>query len=450
MNQTREHHHEEKSKRHQAQLAYDKRLEHYLKCIIELDVGPTQMPEEIVQEMEQLEKTITRLRRKIQEAEEAYNAPQGKQSGRKPLGSQKKKNMSRSEKYEQENRQRQIVQHENRLAQLKNNWNEKVYSEAIERAFKSWEERKKFYFGMEEIQTEIPTVEYDGPFNEHAAIRVTHYCQSHRKYNIRQKILEEELKPKIAQLCENTRKEMVQSYERDLCHLYNIISLEDEQELDPDELLRREAIIATTDIKLIALPFGEEKEYTTDDNIEKLTPLTPSDPSFIPSTILRCQTDFLAWKSEYFKVALFGSFSEAEEMQRERAQGAVPVFNLYNSSSAALQQVIHYMYTNSCQVTGEIAAELLFHSLRFEIPGITALAEEYIIENSHDFDGVDVLMMADLISSEKMNMAARRQIVSSCKRAMKTGETYEDVVNKLNAAEIPEHDLVDILYKLRS
>ncbi len=43
----------------------------------------------------------------------------------------------------------------------------------------------------------------------------------------------------------------------------------------------------------MALPYREEKEYTTEDAIEKLTPVAPTDPSFIPSVIIQCQTEFL-------------------------------------------------------------------------------------------------------------------------------------------------------------
>jgi hypothetical protein len=237
-------------------------------------------------------------------------------------------------------------------------------------------------------------------------------------------------------------KEQANQYYEDLMHLYHIVSEDQEMTLE------KAAIIATTDIQLVALPYGEEKEYTTEDAVEKLTPVAHTDPLFIPSVIIQCQTEFLAWKSEYFKVAILGSFSEAEEIKKEREQGSVPQFKLYNSSEAALEQLIRYTYTGYCLADAEIASELLFHALQFEMDGLLKLVEDYIIENSHEFDGVDVLMMADLVNNEKMRNVAVREIISKCKLAMKRGETVEEVEQKLRASEIPENELVAILQSL--
>jgi hypothetical protein len=109
----------------------------------------------------------------------------------------------------------------------------------------------------------------------------------------------------------------------------------------------------------------------------------------------------------------------------------VPQFKLYNSSKAALKQLIQYTYTGYCLVDAEFALKLLFHALQFKMNGLMKLIEDYIIENSHKFNRVDVLMMADLVNNEKMRNVALCEITSKCKVAMKRGETVEEIKQKL-------------------
>jgi hypothetical protein len=110
--------------------------------------------------------------------------------------------------------------------------------------------------------------------------------------------------------------------------------------------------------------------------------------------------------------------------------------------------MIRYTYTNYCIVNADNACELLIHGMQFEMQGLVKLVEEYIIENSHELDGVDILMMADLISNEKMKLVGVKTIVNKSKIEMKRGRTYNEIEKKLKAAEIPEDDMVLILAML--
>jgi hypothetical protein len=244
--------------------------------------------------------------------------------------------------------------------------------------------------------------------------------------------------------------EVQEKFKIEIENVFDLEYLENDRPEPSDELeaLRKVALLATTDIRLIAVPYGDEREIAVEEGAtETLTPVTPSNPNHIPSVVIACHSEFLAWKSEYFKVAMMGSFSEAEELRNDMQKGdAAPQFKIYNCTDAALVQMVRYTYTDECEVNGDIAAELLFLAMRCELQGLADTCEKYICDYIAEFDAIEVLMIGDLISSDKMRKIAIRAIIRTCSHSYYNKlETFEEIEARLIKAEIPHFDLADIM-----
>jgi hypothetical protein len=239
-------------------------------------------------------------------------------------------------------------------------------------------------------------------------------------------------------------KQVREQLAKELRSSFKVMNMDDEEE-QVDQVLRRNAILATHDIHLVALPFGEEEtvEYVEDGVKEILTPITPVNHAFIPSTIISCHRDFIAWKSEYFKVAMMGSFSEAEELRSEMAKGDnSPVqFKIYNCTDAALVELVCYTYTEQCTLTCEIAIELLFLAMRCDIGPLIKLAKTYICAHAYEFDAIEILMISDLVNSPEMRTEALSSLRRRCADEYRTGKSAQSIRDYLMDQEIPLEDV---------
>jgi hypothetical protein len=142
----------------------------------------------------------------------------------------------------------------------------------------------------------------------------------------------------VDELAENKKQ-----FADDMKRAYQVIDLNREestecQELTIDDMNRNAALQATMDIQLIALPFGEERDIGATDDTEALTPITPINHSYIPNILVNCHSDFLIWKSDYFKIAMTGNFQEATELKT--SSSALPQFKFYSCSDNALLSLI--------------------------------------------------------------------------------------------------------------
>jgi hypothetical protein len=165
-----------------------------------------------------------------------------------------------------------------------------------------------------------------------------------------------------------------------------------------------------------------------------------------------CHWDFVVYRSDFFRVALTGSFSEAAEM---RIQGEMPVFRLDNCSSRVIGNLMEALYCEDKVATlyHDTAAELLFLGMRFDLPGLSRQCEHYIERTAAESieQAIDVMVIADLIGNAKLKDdtlllvksmlrqdTQQRQFVDSNARR-------EYVIERLQKAGILEEDLALVL-----
>lgn len=133
-----------------------------------------------------------------------------------------------------------------------------------------------------------------------------------------------------------------------------------------------------------------------------------------------CHWEFLVWRSEYFRVALTGSFSEAQEMRND-VNCKMPIFRLDNCSLESLGLLMESFYGDDiCSVVNnQNVVELLFLAVRFELPGLRDQCEEFIL-GQVNFDAstleqiADLLMIADILG----NKGLHRNCLEYIKRAV--------------------------------
>ena len=113
-------------------------------------------------------------------------------------------------------------------------------------------------------QVELPHIDYDGPVDVLTQVLVaTAIKDAKQRVQKRDRIIMQDIPRKVNEFVLKVDKEQTKQYYEDLTNLYHIAG--SDKEVSHEELLRQAATIATTDIQLVALPYGEDKEYITED-----------------------------------------------------------------------------------------------------------------------------------------------------------------------------------------
>ncbi|KAL0485701.1 hypothetical protein AKO1_003316 [Acrasis kona] len=237
--------------------------------------------------------------------------------------------------------------------------------------------------------------------------------------------------PILQKLIDDMIEQEKVKYTNDLKLMYRIINKDydvfDDEKSDP-ETLRDIAMFQTFNVRLLPIPYGEDFDVI-DVNQE------------LCSNTIACNSDFLSWCNDFFKVAMTGPFSEADELRKTQStEACLPVFNVPLCSEQALSALVEYTYSNDCTIDEYNAYELIFLSMRCQLPKLSKLCEAYItfyIDSYRD-NVYDVLMLSDLISNREMKEAATDKLIEVYLRKYKTREMLlNDINEELLNSDLP-------------
>jgi hypothetical protein len=252
-------------------------------------------------------------------------------------------------------------------------------------------------------------------------------------------------------MCDKMAAHNQEQFVKDMCRSFIVEKSDSTETIKladscPQEQARDLSMKSYLNLRLVPILHGEADElFVSQDE-------TASEPEV---TVL-CNQDYLCWKLEYFKLAMYGSFAEAEQMRQEKS--GIHTFKMYNCSDTALIKLIEYLYTNRCILDKTVAVEMLFLAMRMELYELQQQCQTFITDSVDSLDNpLEILLVSDLVGSKDMYKASLRLVVKHFQRKFKEiiannvpkERAKQEIEQELKTSEVREEDIAIICKVLR-
>jgi len=111
-----------------------------------------------------------------------------------------------------------------------------------------------------------------------------------------------------------------------------------------------------------------------------------------------CHKPIFSTRSEYFRALLADHFDECQM----DGQYDLPIIQIHQVSPKVFSCVVTFVYTNTCEVTEEVVAELLHTADMFLLPGLTKLAGKLLARLVTPDTVIDILRTARLFNLARL------------------------------------------------
>ncbi|CAE1273634.1 ABTB1 [Acanthosepion pharaonis] len=157
-----------------------------------------------------------------------------------------------------------------------------------------------------------------------------------------------------------------------------------------------------------------------------------------------CHKCFFYARTDYFRALLSDHFDESDKTEE------IPLITLHGLSAVVFQQIVYYIYTDSCELTCMNVYEVLCSADLYLLPGLKRQCAAFVAKNLEVNQVINVLRTARLFNLYRLQDQCAEFIAANLYKVIQLEEFTELVMeDATNVKERQDTDSIEIIDNVR-